>query len=48
MALHHNRNPHHPLNHQILTILQGVLHQSHPAICLYKQALELTIAMPPD
>jgi hypothetical protein len=48
MDLHRNRNHNNPLNHQILTILQGVLHQSHPAIRLYKQALERTMAMPPD
>jgi len=29
-------------------LLQGILHEVHPAIPLYRQALELTIAMPPD
>src|SRR6267154_4376416 len=45
----HNRcNPCFPLDPYTLNLLQGVLHQSHPAIHLYEQAIERTINMPPD
>jgi hypothetical protein len=29
-------------------VLQGILHESHPAVGLYEQALERTVNMPPD
>jgi len=41
-------NSHFPLDPYTLNLLQGILHQSHPAVCLYEQALERTINMPPD
>jgi hypothetical protein len=36
------------LDPYILNLLQGILHESHPAIPLYRQALETTNNMPPD
>ena len=47
MAQHQQFNPRTPLNPQILNLLQGVL-EVHPAIPLYKQALNLTVGMAPD
>jgi hypothetical protein len=51
----HNRMQNHqrfpgntPLDLHILNLLQGILHQHHPAIGLYQQALEMTINMPPN
>ena len=48
MAQHQRRNPCNPLDRTTLNLLQGILHESHPAIGLYEQALELTATMPPD
>jgi hypothetical protein len=48
MAQHDRLNTHFHLNPQILNLLQGILHEVHPAIGLYRQALELTITMPSD
>ena len=48
MARHQRLNLHNPLDPQILNLLQGVLFEVHPAIQLYKQALELTVGMAPD
>ena len=45
---HDRLNPRQPLNPYILNLLQGILHESHPAIVLYQQALERTINMPED
>ena len=45
---HNRRNPTSPLNRQTLNLLQGILHQSHPAVHFYQQALELTTPMTPD
>jgi PIF1-like helicase/Helitron helicase-like domain at N-terminus len=41
---HHlnGRNRDHPLNPYVLNLLQGILHQSHPAVHLYEQALAHT------
>jgi len=36
------------LNRQTLNLLQGILHQSHPAVHFYEQALDMTLNMPPD
>jgi hypothetical protein len=41
------RSPYH-LDPYILNLLQGILLESHPAIPLYRQALEMTNNMPPD
>jgi len=48
LARHNQRNQRYPLDPTTLNLLQGILHEVHPAIPLYRQALELTIAMPPD
>jgi hypothetical protein len=48
MARHDAHNSRHCLNPLILNQFQGILHQVHPAICLYEQAFALTITMPPD
>ena len=45
---HNARNRLSPLNRQTLNLLQGILHQSHPAVQFYQQALELTTTMTPD
>ncbi len=48
---HHNQrnsNPQLHLDRNTLAILQGMLHQSHPAVHLYQQAFELTSTLPPD
>ena len=46
----HNRlnNNRFPLDRATLTLLQGILHESHPAIHLYEQALHRTINKLPD
>src|SRR5712691_131956 len=50
VAQHNQRNsdPRFHLDRNTLAILQGMLHQSHPAIHLYQQAFELTTTLPPD
>src|SRR6266849_3565609 len=50
LAHHNQRNsdPQLHLDRNTLAILQGMLHQSHPAIHLYQQAFELTTTLPPD
>jgi hypothetical protein len=48
LSRHTRLNRKYPLNRNILTLLQGILHESHPAITLYQQAYERTINMPPD
>jgi hypothetical protein len=48
LARHNQCNQRYPLNPTTLNLLQGILHEIHLAIPLYRQALEMTIAMPPD
>jgi hypothetical protein len=48
MAQHRARNPRVSLNRRTLNTLQAALHQFHPAVHLYRQALELTTTMAPD
>ena len=36
------------LNRRVMSDLQDMLHRHHPAVLLYKQALELTRTMGPD
>jgi len=48
LARHAQHNSNNLLHRQTLTRLQGILHQSHPAVQLYKQALDTVTTMPPD
>ena len=43
-----NPNRDYSLDRTTLNLLQGMLHQSHPAVHLYQQAFELTTTLPPE